>query len=1172
MLTTTTIYTITRKKLLIIAALALAIITILGANLLTQDVHAVSYDASGFNTSERLYVTNDGGNTDRVPEGLPTTLQTCKAVYGTQVVTNDLIEQIRNPIFDSPDSGIDTSYIESRLGQSVPVINWVDVSRIVMPDSRIVNGGHMNGGGNICSSISPMVPTSATVWQTTQLYAGAHVNLTFTRTSADRPNTSGTFRYHDLTGNCSFPGVGTTGEWRSSCGRTSNFFVVQGVPDGFEAIASETPLGCGYRSGTTVPGTICPDGSIPVVDNTLPPGCPGSALPLQSSPGTICPERPGRPQCTINQQGRCLDASGRDVTQGGYSDPPNQSSNENETDPGALEGDPTRIGCPYTNPLNWVVCPFVTGAMSAISAVDIAVNNLLNIGTEQIFDDSTETGEAYRTAWGIFRTFALAFIVIAALVMVISQAAGLEILDAYTIRKVLPRLLIAAIGITLSWELMEASVILFNDLGLGVRDIIRAPFDDAFREAAQLSVGSTFIILLLTTGAIFSYGIMALLGFVVIILIAVLAAYAMLVLREIVIILLVMLSPIFIALYVLPNTQKFSNIGFRAFFGLLLAYPMVMGTIAVGDVFSVVAASSEVGSITGATQMLGVATFSVSHAALASGTLAVGELFGQGNAGQVAGVAAFIGTRAAIVPILARSYAMAGAVGGFIGGLGSRAAQGLTAPVRGWQKKRGASVRGNRLERARTGNFFKREDTGPRWARQIKRRTNTALSAAGHAGDAGFNPLRWRSRIREGVERTTEKQRDAMAKDDDWTWQSDDDLNRAAAESDDEGDLRRTLLGRYGARYGWNGTTFTDPAGEKNLNRDLARVRRMKEKYGNSTFRQAAHLKAVRGGAAYHSAADPYVAVARIAGDNAGLRANLVGLTRSEAAAAGMQQQAAMSFGTALDVTTAIHHGLDSSTASSMLRADVARSAEPHQITRGKLRSTTAIAHAHAERIAGLLGSIGQVRDFKYFDADGKEHTDSRPVEDRDVKQAIGAAMGILDGLGGTASVHGAAFADSLMSMGVTRQGASAIGITLGQGVQGTTLSELFDMGLRDDQHIREVRREFATAAQQQQNQGQGQGQQQSDRRLKRAIRPIGIHSTTGIPLYQFKYKWSEQYYIGVMAQDLLESHPEAISVGSDGYYMVDYDMIGVEFKVVDRDKAMKRCARQDTYNWHTFL
>ncbi len=64
-----------------------------------------------------------------------------------------------------------------------------------------------------------------------------------------------------------------------------------------------------------------------------------------------------------------------------------------------------------------------------------------------------------------------------------------------------------------------------------------------------------------------------------------------------------------------------------------------------------------------------------------------------------------------------------------------------------------------------------------------------------------------------------------------------------------------------------------------------------------------------------------------------------------------------------------------------------------------------------------------------------------------------------------------------------------------------------------------------------------------SDSRLKKDIVHLG--SFKGVPLYRFKYRWSEVEYVGTMAQDILDSHPQAVSVDSYGFYRVDYGQLG---------------------------
>ena len=66
-----------------------------------------------------------------------------------------------------------------------------------------------------------------------------------------------------------------------------------------------------------------------------------------------------------------------------------------------------------------------------------------------------------------------------------------------------------------------------------------------------------------------------------------------------------------------------------------------------------------------------------------------------------------------------------------------------------------------------------------------------------------------------------------------------------------------------------------------------------------------------------------------------------------------------------------------------------------------------------------------------------------------------------------------------------------------------------------------------------------------SDIRLKEKIERVGT-SPSGIPIYEFNYKGQPFRYRGAMAQDLLETHPEAVGT-RDGHYTVDYNMIDVD-------------------------
>jgi hypothetical protein len=68
-----------------------------------------------------------------------------------------------------------------------------------------------------------------------------------------------------------------------------------------------------------------------------------------------------------------------------------------------------------------------------------------------------------------------------------------------------------------------------------------------------------------------------------------------------------------------------------------------------------------------------------------------------------------------------------------------------------------------------------------------------------------------------------------------------------------------------------------------------------------------------------------------------------------------------------------------------------------------------------------------------------------------------------------------------------------------------------------------------------------------SDIRLKRDIVLIGRR--VGLGIYRFRYLWSDQTFIGVMAQEVLRLFPRAVVRGRDGWLRVDYTALGCALK-----------------------
>lgn len=64
-----------------------------------------------------------------------------------------------------------------------------------------------------------------------------------------------------------------------------------------------------------------------------------------------------------------------------------------------------------------------------------------------------------------------------------------------------------------------------------------------------------------------------------------------------------------------------------------------------------------------------------------------------------------------------------------------------------------------------------------------------------------------------------------------------------------------------------------------------------------------------------------------------------------------------------------------------------------------------------------------------------------------------------------------------------------------------------------------------------------------SDRRLKRDIKRIGA-LPSGLPVYSYRYVFSDEPQIGVMAQETLNYFPEAVSMHASGFLQVNYSKL----------------------------
>jgi hypothetical protein len=195
-------------------------------------------------------------------------------------------------------------------------------------------------------------------------------------------------------------------------------------------------------------------------------------------------------------------------------------------------------------------------------------------------------------------------------------------LDAYTVRKIVPRLFFAVVGVNLSIYLCVAAVDITSVIGHGVTYLIRAPFDAAGTLHSTVDQGAANATTpLFAVGLFFAIAtlkgadgaILSTLWFLLLpVFILVLTTLITLAIRQALVVILTLISPVAIVLAVLPGTEKYFKQWWDLFLKTLLVYPLIAAIFAVSDVLTAISfTASNTGSNTaGASDVISGLLFS----------------------------------------------------------------------------------------------------------------------------------------------------------------------------------------------------------------------------------------------------------------------------------------------------------------------------------------------------------------------------------------------------------------------------------------------------------------------------------------------------------------------------------------------------------------------------------
>lgn len=241
--------------------------------------------------------------------------------------------------------------------------------------------------------------------------------------------------------------------------------------------------------------------------------------------------------------------------------------------------------------MQWILCPSLNNTAYTANWIDNLTQDMLQVKT-----DRYDTNSGTYKGWELMRNIANVVMTIFLLIIIFSQITGYGI-DNYGIKKMLPRLIVMALVINLSFYICELVIDLSNIAGVGFRDMFGA-FGESIGDGATgagtgYATGSLVgIFTAFATGsgpaiaagtAAASLGwvaiVIAAIVLVLVVIVAVVILWLMLGLREIIIIACVILSPLAFVAFVLPNTQNLSKKWWSLFKAAIIVYP-ICGAVA----------------------------------------------------------------------------------------------------------------------------------------------------------------------------------------------------------------------------------------------------------------------------------------------------------------------------------------------------------------------------------------------------------------------------------------------------------------------------------------------------------------------------------------------------------------------------------------------------------------
>lgn len=226
--------------------------------------------------------------------------------------------------------------------------------------------------------------------------------------------------------------------------------------------------------------------------------------------------------------------------------------------------------------MGWLICPLMTFMGEIADASYSVISQFLNINPA-IFGEGSDAVGA-KQAWNFFRDIANVIFVLLFLWVIFSQVSSIGISN-YGIKKILPKLIVGAILLNLSFYICQLAVDLSNILGFTLKEALEGAVSgvggSSSNSAILSGLGAAVAGILVLTGTVLFAALAVSIPTLLSLMLVLLVVLVILIVRQAAIVLLISIAPLAFAAWLLPNTESLFKKWVSMFRGLLMVFPII---------------------------------------------------------------------------------------------------------------------------------------------------------------------------------------------------------------------------------------------------------------------------------------------------------------------------------------------------------------------------------------------------------------------------------------------------------------------------------------------------------------------------------------------------------------------------------------------------------------------